>query len=462
MPMPMTTPMPRKPQWSAALICALFLFILCVSSHAQAHASGQGSEGCAGCHTGGQTPTVTITPSLTTLAPSQMVTLTISISQTNGPVAGFFIDSSVGKFSIVDTGTQLAGNGVTHNGPRTGSGGFTKFTVGWTPPAQPGGADFSVWANSANGDRTQRGDGEGQAFFSMAYGCSGSKYYHDYDGDGFGAESSGYTIACSLPQYYATKVGDCNDNDSAVYPGAAEICDGKDNNCNGAVDEGLAIATYCTDQDGDGHGVTGQAMKTACIAPRGFGLCDGDCNDSDATVYPGAAEVCDGKDNDCNGQVDDGARARCGVGWCARESDVCNSTECVPGPPRTEVCNDFDDDCDGVADNGTNLALCGAPGLACRAGVCVPDTNAASEAPMPSAAGASSTQGSAGSPNHASGGTGGAAGASAPGSPSETPPASGCALSASRPRSGLASYLTGATLAALLLHRRRRSASGRA
>ena len=317
-----------------------------------------------------------------------MLILTISISQTNGPVAGFFITDTVGTFNIVDSGTQLLGGGVTHTAPRTGSGGFTTFRVGWTAPAQPGGVDFSVWANSANGDNKPGGDAEGQAFFSMAYGCAGSKYYHDYDGDGYGAVASGYTINCSVPQYFSAKVGDCNDNDPAVYPGAPEICDGKDNNCNGQIDEGLAIVSYCTDADGDGHGVTGQATVMGCKPPKGFGLCDNDCNDNDPTIYPGAPELCDGKDNNCNGQVDEGARATCGLGWCAREADGCESAACTPGEPRPEVCNDFDDDCDGVADNGTNLALCGAPGLACRAGVCVTDPTAASEAPMTTAGGA--------------------------------------------------------------------------
>lgn len=62
--------------------------------------------------------------------------------------------------------------------------------------------------NSANGDNTQRGDGEGQAFFSTAYGCVSTKYYHDYDGDRYGAVASGYTMNCSLPQSYAADDGD--------------------------------------------------------------------------------------------------------------------------------------------------------------------------------------------------------------------------------------------------------------
>jgi hypothetical protein len=215
---------------------------------------------------------VSITPSLTAPNPGQTLVLTISISQTNGPVAGFFMTDTAGVFSIVDSGTKLLGGGVTHTAPRTGSGGVTQFKVGWTAPAQPGGADFSVWANSANGDNTSRGDGEGDAFFSTAYGCAGIKYYHDYDGDSYGAVASGYTMNCSVPQYYALNVGDCDDNDPTVHPGAPEICDGKDNNCNGQIDEGLPIVSYCTDADGDGHGVLGAATTMGC-KPLGASAC---------------------------------------------------------------------------------------------------------------------------------------------------------------------------------------------
>jgi len=127
-------------------------------------------------------------------------------------------------------------------------------------------------------------------------------WYRDDDGDGYG-NSAYVTYACDEPSGYGPEFGDCDDTDAAINPGAAEVCDYDDNDCDGVVDEDDAedASTWYADADDDGYG-DASITTQACDQPSGYVAGDDDCDDDEATTHPGAEEICnDGVDNDCDG-----------------------------------------------------------------------------------------------------------------------------------------------------------------
>jgi hypothetical protein len=382
-----------------AMLALLLLALAClalVTSPAHARRSGIAAEGCSGCHQGGQEASVRLLASPADPAPGQSITLSVEIDATNGPVAGFYLQSDgAGTLAALAGTRMLSAEQIVHSAPRRESGGVVRFDIGWTAPASPGGAIFRVWAVSANDNDGSGGDGAGKATLLLVYGCAGETFALDPDGDGFGAEEFGQKRDCSLPAGYARRAGDCAEYDVEIHPEAAERCNDGDDDCDGALDEGLPVGPQYTDADGDGHGAGVETIMD-CSSPEGYAATRDDCDDASGAVHPGATEACNYIDDDCDGTSDEDARAACGVGWCRRLSESCSLDFCTPGEPRAELCNAFDDDCDDAIDEQVECAR----GELCVAGVCTPE----------SAAGASGS-GSAGRPPASTAGAGGAASA---------------------------------------------------
>ncbi len=217
-----------------------------------------------------------------------------------------------------------------------------------------GGTPKAETCNGADDNCNGQTDEEGAANCTV--------YYRDDDGDRYGRDDD-FKCLCAPKGVYTATVGhDCDDTKASVNPGATEVCNGIDDNCDGITDPaGSANCTkYYVDADSDTWGVTG-TDTCLCAAPASNAATrDGDCNDNDAAIHPGASEVCNGIDDNCNGSTDEGnpgggVACQTGLlGVCAAGTTACQvggTIGCVQNVQATaETCNGVDDNCDGNTD----------------------------------------------------------------------------------------------------------------
>ncbi|MFH1466330.1 MAG: MopE-related protein [Pseudomonadota bacterium] len=203
----------------------------------------------------------------------------------------------------------------------------------------------------------------------------GTTWYADDDGDGYGQDALAQVL-CEAPSGFAEVGGDCDDGDAGVHPGAEEVCDSVDEDCDGEVDEDVTAVFY-RDRDGDGWGDP-EVYVEQCPAPSGYVAHGEDCDDDAADVHPGADELCDGLDHDCDGVALEASSLDAATWYADTDGDGygdvtatataceqptghtaagadCDDTDPAVNPDAYDLCGVYadgiDDDCDGVADD---------------------------------------------------------------------------------------------------------------
>jgi hypothetical protein len=194
-------------------------------------------------------------------------------------------------------------------------------------------------------------------------------FYFDADADGFGNADS-TVMSCPAPEGFVFNAADCNDSDATISPLNNETCNGTDDNCDGAVDEGVQFVFFA-DADGDGFGDVNSAISS-CSMQTGYVSDTTDCDDKELTISPSGTETCNGTDDNCNAEVDEGVQfvffadadgdgfgdINAAISSCIMQTGYvtdntdCDDNEITISPSGIESCNGADDNCNGQVDEG--------------------------------------------------------------------------------------------------------------
>ena len=242
----------------------------------------------------------------------------------------------------------------------------------------------------AHGDTEDCDDGDGLRNPAVKEVCDPSdpdSFDRDEDCDpttfGPDADEDGYfRKGCSNLQAYQPVVltdgplinagNDCEDDQKAIHPGATEVCDNHDNDCNGQRDDVSGPPTkddhkFYRDRDGDLFGETSDYFISRCaIPPDGYALLDKDCDDGNPRISPAGSEICNGKDDNCDGTPDNSIAD--GGLLFDEPFDGVTDFECqgedgwhVEGCPadRFDCNDDYHDACETVVTTLCNCHACG-------------------------------------------------------------------------------------------------------
>lgn len=220
-----------------------------------------------------------------------------------------------------------------------------------------GGHSFS----GASGDKTEEtvsGGSDVDFWVIKLYpeDCLPELFYADADEDGFGNNLLS-VLACNAPPGYISDNTDCNDLDAAIHPGALEICNGSDDDCNLIIDDELPVYNYFLDVDGDSFGDLFSLLTTCAeTPPPGYVVDNTDCDDFEDLIHEPILYFAD-VDGDLYGNPLN-SEFFCNIfppaGYVNNYLD-CNDENTYVNPLSNEICNDIDDNCNEDIDEGLAL-----------------------------------------------------------------------------------------------------------